>query len=371
VQYTGTVTWSPTRGSFAPSTIYTAIISLTAKHGFTLDGVGADFFKVDVAQASNAKSSNVIIAVFPKTEAPYLIEPVTDFEITGIRIPVYGESPVLSIEEEQFTGTVIWNPRHDVFAANTEYIAIITLSAEPGFVFENIFTNVFTVIGAEETTNTANSNVVTAVFPRTEIPQYETVSIKEIQGLNAIFGIPPATVITPTDQFTGTVTWSPNHSTFQRGYVYTATIILTAVYGYTFHGVEQDFFTVATASASNNANSRTVTAVFPAIPSVAVSIREIPGLTPPAVGGTPVRSISTAQYTGAVTWQPDDAVFAIGTQYTAYINLTAEIGFHLQGIQSNFFTVEGASSVTYNDGVVTVIFPHADGASNTELNNEQ
>jgi hypothetical protein len=90
-----------------------------------------------------------------------------------------------------------------------------------------------------------------------------------------------------------------------------------------------------------------------------VSISAIPGVIPPAIGGTPVTAIDSAQYRGNVTWSPPDSSFNAGTTYTAYINLTAKEGFTLQGIAANFFTVEGAASVSYsaNTEIVTVVFP--------------
>jgi len=67
-QYAGTVTWSPAvSGTFAASTVYTASITLTAKNGFTLTGVTANFFTVAGATAANAANSGVITAVFPAT----------------------------------------------------------------------------------------------------------------------------------------------------------------------------------------------------------------------------------------------------------------------------------------------------------------
>jgi formylglycine-generating enzyme required for sulfatase activity len=69
VQYTGTVSWSPTvSGTFAATTIYTATITLTAKSGYTLTGVAADFFTVAGATSvSNVSDSGVVSAVFPAT----------------------------------------------------------------------------------------------------------------------------------------------------------------------------------------------------------------------------------------------------------------------------------------------------------------
>jgi hypothetical protein len=83
----------------------------------------------------------------------------------------------------------------------------------------------------------------------------------------------PVTTITETDQYTGTVAWNGSPTTFAGGTIYTATITLTPKTGYTLTGVIANFFTVAGATATNDANSGAVTAVFPAtanITSIAV-----------------------------------------------------------------------------------------------------
>jgi len=83
-QYTGTVTWAETLtdaaagAAFADSTAYTATITLTAKEGFTLTGVAANFFTVAGATSvSNAADSGVVIAKFPAT-----VPPATDLTVT-------------------------------------------------------------------------------------------------------------------------------------------------------------------------------------------------------------------------------------------------------------------------------------------------
>lgn len=70
-QFTGTVTWdggwtwSP---YFGGDKAYTATITLMAKSGYTLTGVGEDFFTVDDANSvSNDAGSGVITAGFPAT----------------------------------------------------------------------------------------------------------------------------------------------------------------------------------------------------------------------------------------------------------------------------------------------------------------
>jgi hypothetical protein len=66
-QFTGTVSWNPADTPFAALTVYTATITLTAKSGFTLSGVAANFFTVTGATATNDANSGVVKAVFPAT----------------------------------------------------------------------------------------------------------------------------------------------------------------------------------------------------------------------------------------------------------------------------------------------------------------
>jgi len=112
---------------------------------------------------------------------------------------------------------------------------------------------------------------------------FPSISIKEIGGVTApVIGAKPVTDVTPTEQYRGTVTWSPNHALFDAVTVYTATITLTARTGYTLQGVPANFFSVAGATATNAANSGVITAVFPAIfqptaNSIKVEMIQIPG----------------------------------------------------------------------------------------------
>lgn len=86
----------------------------------------------------------------------------------------------------------------------------------------------------------------------------------------------------------------------------------------------------------------------------------IEGVTPPKNGGVPVATVTeTDQYTGAVTWNPADTTFGASQVYTATITLTAKKGYTLEGISANFFTVEGAATVTNdaNAGLIRAVFP--------------
>jgi len=80
-QYTGTVTWSGSPVAFAALTGYTATITLTAKTGYTITGVAANFFTVaGSSSCSQEASSLVVTAVFPATAAA----PPTDTESVAL-----------------------------------------------------------------------------------------------------------------------------------------------------------------------------------------------------------------------------------------------------------------------------------------------
>lgn len=69
-QYSGTVTWKPTNNPFGASTTYTATITLIPEVGYTLKGVGANFFTVmGATTVTNATDSGIVTAVFPVTGA--------------------------------------------------------------------------------------------------------------------------------------------------------------------------------------------------------------------------------------------------------------------------------------------------------------
>jgi len=325
--------------------------------------------------------------------------PVT---ITAISItaPVTGKTPVTSITENvQYYGMVSWSDndnnwfvrddgnRHS-FAAAKQYIASITLYPKPGYYFSRsgtydevfeVYGNFFTVTGAlyhMEDWGDDNTRInIIAYFPSTagtkENPA--VIDISAIQGVSApATGKTPVKTITENPQYSGTVTWSPNHSTFAASTPYTATIKLTPKTGYTLQGVDTDFFYLyETLSLSGydyektslSDDSGVITVVFPPTASAGgdtkISIAAIQGVTVPAIGGKPVTSITeNAQYSGTITWSPNHSTFAASTPYTATIKLTPKTGYTLQGVTANFFTVAGATSVSNsaNSGVITAVF---------------
>ena len=98
------------------------------------------------------------------------------------------------------------------------------------------------------------------------------INIAAIPGVTApVKNATPVTTITATDQYTGTVTWSPTHSPFWAATEYTATITLTTKAGFTLTGVTADFFTVdGVTTPTNPADSGVVTAIFPTTGAIAI-----------------------------------------------------------------------------------------------------
>ena len=170
--YTGTVTWSPAvSGTFAYNTAYTATVTLTPATGYTVTGVTADYFTVSGATASNSADSGVVSAVFPST-----LNRVISAAISGVTAPVNGATPVTSVSGTGYTGTVAWSPAvSGNFASGTIYTATVTLTPATGYTVTGVTADYFTVSGATAS-NSADSGVVSAVFPATASPGFFTVN---------------------------------------------------------------------------------------------------------------------------------------------------------------------------------------------------
>ena len=105
-----------------------------------------------------------------------------------------------------------------------------------------------------------------------------------------------------------------------------------------------------------------------AVQEAVVNLSDIKGVTAPAADAVPAAAITeTDQYTGTVTWSPDDAAFAAGKQYTATITLTPKPGYTFAGVPENFFKADGATCTNTADGnVITAVFlaiPASSGGS--------
>ncbi|OKP93399.1 S-layer homology domain-containing protein [Paenibacillus sp. P32E] len=272
-EYTASVAWTPADATFAGGIAYNATITLTPKPGYTLAGVPEYFFSVPGAITTNTADSGVVIAQFPATAIiPATAVPITAAGIEGVTLPVTGATPVTTATySPEYTATVSWSPATTVFAPGTAYTATITVTPKLGFSLTGVPANFFTVAGAN-TTNTADSGVVTAEFPATAtVPDTEPpvtaipITAARVAGVTVpVIGAVPVTTATYSPEYTATVSWSPATTVFVPSTAYTATITITPKPGYTLRGVPAYFFTVPGASTTNTANSGVVTAEFPA-----------------------------------------------------------------------------------------------------------
>ena len=127
-----------------------------------------------VAGASAWPGTPAAPAVSVVADAPAASSPVaTDTTISvaaiaGVTVPVQGATPVTTTTAGTgYTGTVSWSGSPATYALATTYTATITLTPTSGYTLTGVAANFFTVAGATTDTNSANSGVITAVFPAT------------------------------------------------------------------------------------------------------------------------------------------------------------------------------------------------------------
>lgn len=127
-------------------------------------------------------------------------------------------------------------------------------------------------------------------------------------------------------------------------------------------------YTIITISAVNAPSRDLTVAIFGLEEAERVTVTEpaIEGIPVPVSAKKPVTAIMEGkQFTGTVAWAGNPSRFHKGRVYTATVTLTPKVGYTFEGVAANFFTVEGATSVSNeaNSGVVTVTFPAAKGAT--------
>ncbi|MDR2500228.1 MAG: leucine-rich repeat domain-containing protein [Treponema sp.] len=114
---------------------------------------------------------------------------VSRFDLTPFGIaPVAGEGCATGLSTAQYTGTIAWktaNGEHSGnFAAETVYIAEVSLSVKSGYTFTGVAEDSFTYSGAEGVTNPAGQGsglTVTITFPKTGAR--EKITITSTEGL--------------------------------------------------------------------------------------------------------------------------------------------------------------------------------------------
>ncbi|MDR3284138.1 MAG: collagen-like protein, partial [Treponema sp.] len=290
-QYTGTVAWQTSGGAtysgaaFGASTVYRALVTLTAKSGYTFTGVAADSFIYSGAAAANAADSGVIIITFPATAAAGADTVVNLRALDGaVTAPKTGETPnFAAINTAQYTGDVEWQtsagaPHSSLFAVSTVYKAVVTLTAKDGYTFDGVGANSFTYTGAASVTNGANSGVVTITFPATvavftnlsDLNDYlfgrnantaaipYAVALSGAHTLNDIYDVLAVTgkyVSLDLSDLTGVTTWPRYSSGHDDGKAFIVNLVLptqvTAIESYSSEGAFYNFTNLKTVRAAD------------------------------------------------------------------------------------------------------------------------
>ncbi len=102
----------------------------------------------------------------------FTILPKTINASISLTAPVAEAVPQTSIETDEYTATVEWTPTvTEKFEYETVYTAKVTVTPKVNYTFMGITENSYTVEGAS-VTNSADSGVLTAVFPKTDSEPY-------------------------------------------------------------------------------------------------------------------------------------------------------------------------------------------------------
>jgi hypothetical protein len=388
-QYTGTIAWresngtTPVSGNFQPSTVYKAIVTLTAKTGYTFNGVAAGSFSHNASSETpvNAANSGTVTITFPATAGANESTRVNALDLTTyVTAPVKDAAPVTTtINAPQYTGTIAWQLNNGIsvsgnFQPSTVYKAIVDLEAKTGYTFNGVAADSFThTASGASAANMAGSGTVTITFPATE---GQTVNALDLTDYVTppVKGAAPDGMAIDADQYTGTIAWRESNGTtavngnFRPATVYKAIVTLTAKSGYTFTGVEANSFIHEDSEETQNvANGRIVIITFPATEGQTVDALNLTAyVTRPVKNAAPnTTAINADQYTGTIAWRESDGTTAVSgnfqpaTVYKAIVTLTAKTGYTFDGVAAGSFTHGASGASVTNDagsGTVTITF---------------
>jgi formylglycine-generating enzyme required for sulfatase activity len=132
------------------------------------------------------------------TEGNFAERMVSETDLSALfATPVAGGTADTAFDAAQYQGAITWSPAiiGGVFAVDTAYTATVILTARPGYTFNGLGANVFSYSGALLVTNSADSGVVTIVFPATA----EQITGQGSLGLGFDTGVIPVTAV-PADR---------------------------------------------------------------------------------------------------------------------------------------------------------------------------
>ena len=306
-------------------------------------------------------------------------------------------------EQAQFTGVIGWEisdngsiweeDANTVFVADKYYRALVTLTAKSSFTFNGVERNAAKHQFSTGVTNPAGTGTtlkVTVRFSKTPVATARTISLTNLalaldapsrQGT-------PATSLTQTAEYSGTVTWKENGTettpaTFRAGAVYVATVTPTARTGYTLLGLGPNSFTHSGAtSAVYDVGQNQINIVFrataPAGSPEPVTLFSLNSIAAPALRATPsTTGFNNDQYTAAITgWYYNDdntpitGALVASRAFRAAVTITPKDGYTLTGVPANAFVHSSAvgGSNAAGSGAVTLNFAPKDWTPGTITN---
>ena len=137
---------------------------ILSSKGFSAAGVtdGKAYFQTN----NNPSVFKVQIKIISVTREEGVAVKITA-GVPGLK-PASGEAPKTTVETDQYTGTVAWNPAvSGNFAEGTAYTATIVLTKKPGYTFEGVDADAIAVVGATTANHVAGGTgtlTITAVF---------------------------------------------------------------------------------------------------------------------------------------------------------------------------------------------------------------
>jgi len=175
-----------------------------------------------------------------------------------------------------------------------------------------------------------------------------TITTANVIVATPVTGATPVSSIISNGQYTTAITWNGSPTTFASNTVYTATVTVTPIFGYTLTGVAANLFTVngESSTVGNLTGAGSFTKTFP-VTATTISHVNI-SIAAPVIAATPVTATTGVQYNTTISWSNSPTRFAGVTAYTATVTVTPNPGYTLSGVVANFFRVNSDTATTGN-----------------------
>jgi hypothetical protein len=346
-----------------------------------VDTVGISYYYCVITNTNNAainnKTATTTSAVAKVTVVVNAATPIITTDLTDLTTPV-GTAVTLDATATASDGGTITYQWYANDEANTltptlltdETSATYAPAVDTGGVFYYycVVTNTNDAATGSKTATTTSAVAKVTVLEDAAAPEITT----DLTNIATPVGTAVTLDATATASDDGTITYqwyandeantlTPTLLTDETSATYAPAVDTGGVFYY--------FCVVTNTNDAATGNKTTTTTSAVAKVAVLTFNKEVT-LSAPSVDGIPADSITaTDQFTGTVTWNPNDGTFATGTEYTATIILSLSPGYDLTEVPENYFTVAGAVATNpAGSGVITAVFPTM-VATAADLNN--